>query len=340
MLRLASSVSIQNRTPVPINIALFDESENLNAGDCEPTSSLVQDSNPLLVPYDVKDGTLSKLSRRKGIATNCLRRLRKQWENTGTASLTMKLSPVLNRHSSETMNYHGSFELSADLANLRRAPRNKIRSRFDVVCKSKDSPKNIFVVQASVKIELVNEQKLAAVVCFEPRAQLVNIMPIPITMETRLTQVLTKSSLCKEKQEAACHDLQPGDKMDIFTSGDDFAIKVRCAEKAVRGVSNGTTAQWIQVPLASEAKLEQPIRCIFPFEHDSSSTRVDGNEFYIAEANSSLPDFFLERINEDESKVPSSHITRPSGPKTYLATVGNYGKLDAGLGNCVSNSFC
>ena len=312
-----------------MKISISTEKENINADNtCLPTYSLIKSPGPELVPYDVKDGTLSKRSYRLGFPTHSLLDLRRRWQDNGTARLEMNISPHLSDVSSDEREYCGMIELKADLVSLQEAKQRVLWSHHDVVCTPADSKDTCFVLRALIKTELVDEKKLAVIVTLEPRAQLVNTMPVRLTMLTKKPYALSPASFTEIERKDMVHDLKPGERMEIFSSGDSLHLKARCSDNPAKVTPTGTSEEWIRVPLTSSTDAQSPISCILPFEADNPSV-IEGIEFFVAEANNSLPDYFLEQINEQKtdkgsSKVASSHFEY--GPKRYLVTVGSYGK--------------
>jgi hypothetical protein len=262
-----------------------------------------------------------------GFATDSLGKLREKWASNGKVSLTMNVSPVMEDKSSEKMEYSGVIELEADLHSLQKAEGNTVRSQCEIVCTPCDSSKESFVFQASIKIELVDGKSLAAIVSLEPRAQLVNTMPVSLTLLTKGRNIFSPVSFSNTQRDDTVHELEPGEKAEIFSSGEDFALKVRCSNKSMDGTPTGTTAEWIHLPLSSASIPKKPVRCVFPFEGGEPSSQLEGNEFFFAAASNTLPDFFLERINDEKDTEDAKTPATFHGPKTYLATVGNYGKM-------------
>ena len=309
-----------------MSIAAVVGSQIDQAGVCDPTSSLLEKSQNHLVPYDVKEGTLTRKSRRLGFRVENQAELVKIWMQTKKAQFTIRISPHL---SSENSAFYGDLALAADHETMSSAKNNTIRIRTDVVCGPNgigDDITTSCVFQASVKMQLIDGQKLVVNVDIEPRAQLVNALPIQISVLNRLGHAFSSSTLSSPEAKENVHHLEPGGKMEVFCGGDALPVKVRCSEMPAKGTVTSITRNWIQIPLSS--RLETPLLCLFPFESDGSqSSEAPGSEFFIAEANNNLPAFFLERINDDgrtgevreEAKTES-----PVGPPAYLITVGNY----------------
>ncbi|CAB9519551.1 protein sorting-associated protein 13A [Seminavis robusta] len=324
VVRLSSNTYMQNRSPIPIHVAFQHESKTHDIGMCSPTSSLLEDNKKhKLVPYDVKGGTLTTSSRRMGVRFEGMDQVVKEWADKKNASAIFKVSPQLGGSESRVS---GQFCVEIDVEMMQKAENNTIRSRIDVVCSADNDDSHSFALQANVKLQLIQGVKLVSFISFEPRSQLVNTLPINITVLTRVPHCYSQHTLGKSGGSDKVHDLEPGGKIEVFSAGDSLQVKVRSSESPRRGTPLGVTRQWIPIPMV--ASLEKPILCLLPFVAEQevlSSTGTPGNEFFIAEANSSLPNFFLERINDDgdldllEPEKISNHTAR-----TFLFTVGNY----------------
>ena len=288
-------------------------------GVCPASSTLARKDQPRLVPIDVKHGTLSKSSFRLGLRYKKMAELGKEWTEHKRGKVTIKFSPDLEGSPA----LFGKLDVEMDYNTIANARNRTIRLRKDVVCQSAGSDDD-FVFQARVKLQLIGDIKLVANVTVEPRAQFVNTLPVDITVLTRTRQVLSSSTLSTTDRKDTIHHLPRGSKMEIYSAGDTLALKVRCSEQPASGTPTGMTRQWIEIPVTTE--MATPLLCLLPFdnEHLTSDSKVPGSEFYIAEANSRLPNFFLERINDKvESQDVVKGVHRP-GPRTYLFAVGNY----------------
>jgi hypothetical protein len=314
---------MQNRTPVPMSIAVHHESKDYEVGVCEPTSLLLEDMKHPFTPREMTNGILSKASRRMGLRFAGMETIAKQWANTGIASFILNISPHL-----EGSDWKGKLTVSGDLQTLLTAENNTLRSRVDVVCTPNNTDAQDFVLQAAVKLQLIEGQKVVLNISLEPRVQLVNTIPLHITVLTRVPHCFSSNTLATKDRNDKIHDLEPGGKMEVYSGGQTLAVKVRCSDPPCNGTAIGTTKSWIQIPMA--APLEKPMLCLLPFVVDEkllSSNGTLGSEFFIAEANNTLPSFFLANINDDGNVPPKENTKNTSSPtsRTLLFTVANYG---------------
>ena len=312
--------------PVRVN-AVFERHE-YEVGVCKSTSSLVESTQQNLVPYDLKEGTLSKESRRMGVRFSNMSKLVKTWTETKKGQLTLRFYPDFGA-GAESSNIYGDLVVETKHERISQAENHTIRFRSDVLCGpggKVDETVDTFVFQASVKLQLIGDLKLVSSFILEPRAQLVNTMPVHITVLSGGGYVFSSNMQNNPPTKVKVHQLAPGRKMEIFSPGNTLPVKIRCSEQPLKGTPTGITSEWIQIPFSG---LDTPLMSFFPFaiEESHSFSTTLGNEFFIAEANNYLPDFFLERINDDTRKDESRDFKNPKrvGPPTYLITVGNYG---------------
>ena len=301
-----------------MTVSILNKAEEYVFGVCPASSTLVKKEQPRLMPIDVKQGTLSKSSFRLGMRYEKMAELGKEWVENKKAKVTIKFSPNLDG----APNLSGKLDLELDYNTIANARNQTIRLRNDIICTSAESDDD-FVFQARVKFQLIGDIKLVVNVTVEPRAQFVNTLPVDIAVLTRTRQAFSSSTLGTADRTDTIHHLPRGGKMEIYSAGDTLALKVRCSEQPVSGTLIGMSRQWIEIPVTSE--MATPLLCLFPFgEHQASGSKVPGSEFYIAEANSRLPNFFLERINDDgENQDVVKGVHKP-GPRTYLFAVANY----------------
>lgn len=329
ILRLSSNMYMRNRTPIPARISVVHEAGEVDLGVCEPTSSLLDRSESRLVPYDVKDGTLTKSSLRLGVRLPGQSKLVEKWAAEGKGRLEMKISPLIP--GCECM-MQGTLVVEADIQELSQKENSTTLSRVDVVCTSTEPDTHNFVITAAVKIQLIQGEKIVSYISFEPRAMLVSTIPVRITVLTRLPHCYSKNSIGNSDRKDTSHtihELEPGSKIEVYSGGESLAVKLRLADTPGEGTPTGTSRAWINVQL--DSKLEKPILCLLPFvtPNDEKAPSVSpGSEFFVAEATPTLPNFFLERIN-DNGKLDGEHaeLTQSTKPesKTLLLTVGNYG---------------
>lgn len=320
---------LRNRTPMPSKIAVVYDSTDFDVGVCEPTSSLLQKSKSRLVPYDVKHGTLSKSSLRLGVRFDGMTKLVEKFAAEGTGKVALKISPIIDGADCE---HHGILELEADIATIASAENRTQYLRKDVVCKSSVTDGHDVVMQAAVKIQLIDGKKIVSYISLEPRAMLVSTIPLRTTVVTRLPHCYSTNNAdtggSKDSMHTI-HELEPGSKVEVYSAGEVLAVKVLLSDPPSNGTPTGTSRQWILIPLTSP--VEKPILCLLPFVTSGesiSSSVAPGSEFFIAEASPNLPAFFLERINDDgKLSKPTSMVQKSSKPtpKTLLCTVANYG---------------
>jgi hypothetical protein len=189
VVRLSSNMYMRNRSPVPARIAVVYDSKYLEVGLCQATSSLLQQSKSRLVPYNVKDGTLSKSSSRLGIRFDGMTKLVEMFQAEGKGSLAITISPIISGIGSEVQ---GILEVEVDKTTFESVENHTIHFREDVVCKSSDPDVHDFVLQAAIKMMVVAGERLVTYISLEPRAMLVSTIPLKTTILKRHNAYYTR----------------------------------------------------------------------------------------------------------------------------------------------------
>jgi len=310
---------VQNRTPVPIYVSVIDEKEH-PVGICTENSVILSSSQPRLVPYNVEEGTLSKQSKRLGIRFDGMAKLVKKLTEKKRVELVFRFAPKLKNRS----DIYGELLVEADLETIHSFRNKTMRITKTVTCSS-SSKEEDFVFQATIKVQLIEDRKVIANITLQPIAQLINTLPVGISVLTQMRHIFSSSTLDTNGQEDRIHHLPHGAKMEVYCTGSKLPLKVRFTSKPADGTLTSMTRKWIDVPL--DSGMATPLLSVFPFDTTDGATKsaVPGSEFYIAEANTRLSNFFLERVNDTGVAQDNLKAGHRPGPRTLLFTVGNYG---------------
>jgi vacuolar protein sorting-associated protein 13A/C len=154
-------------------------------------------------------------------------------------------------------------------------------------------------------------------------------------------------SASKSKEAAnneITYDLEPDDRVEVFTPGPSIAITVRPRDNPVAGNELGwMEAGWVDLPLVPEFRLQDPIASSLPFTDarqpaigESAHFRNDGAEIFIVEGSEALATMAENGVlgNQESRQIPSptsadnlqgSRTKTLDGPSSFFLTVCHYG---------------
>ena len=254
--------------------------------------------------------------------------------------MTLVISPDLPvcTIDEQSVKLSGTFDFVVSLQELRRSGHRFVRKKIYVTCRPETQSNRSMdplVVQIHLNLFLSNEMHPFVEVCLEPRASIENKIPVAIQVQTPMPHTFSlKAPTPKIGGKDSLYTLQPGDRIEIFTPGPSIAIKCRISEKPVAGSAlDWLDEGWIDLPLDSNFRLQEPILCLFPFSNEDSVAQVGygarGSEFYIADGIESL--FELGTVDNNKKKRSSSSHKAPQSQtedplqRTFFVTVRHYG---------------
>jgi len=295
VLHLSSSVNMHNATSVPMQISLLKLCrEWQDVGVCEASGNQRDVSFQATSAVSVRDGIMSKKSKNFGIPVESLDECMGAWKKDGAVDIVMKLTPSLDAWDfPDQAELQGRLDFHAVRDILLSTDSKSIKTKFDVQCLSYAPPRKSradpLVLQVTADIWLVDDEHLFIDVFFEPRAVIVNNMPISLSIRTPMPH--TASSLCQHNNGESIHDVAAGSKIEVFTPGPSIAINIKCSDMPTAGTPMGWTEAWVDLPLTPEFGLADPLRCVFPFDRLVDSRKYwgsDGCEFFIADGNTGV----------------------------------------------------
>jgi hypothetical protein len=331
-----------NNTILPFDVDVVVNGQSHYVGSCIPKS--IQTDVTISSSEGDAKGLDSKKGRSFSIPIPLLEQFHKDWESYGSGTVTLTLSPcIAKEHKTAigTCKLSGKFELATSLLDLKRSASGCIFTRAEVICRSHDElGRNVhpFALQVRVQIALVADEHVTMNISLEPRAVVLNNMPVALFLRTPMprTYSLAKHAVATNKE--VTYELEPQDRMEVFTPGPSIAITLRPRDGPVAGNELGwMDAGWVDLPLLPEFRLQDPIVSVLPFVNESMakgmSLRATGAEVVVVEGRRSL-----ERLNEstlsDKQRTDSNispNTTKlqrdvdVAGPLSFFLTVRNYG---------------
>ncbi|GKY92337.1 hypothetical protein MPSEU_000204700 [Mayamaea pseudoterrestris] len=264
VVHLSSGVEISNRTYLPFSVGVRIEGEDIDIGVCRANEGYTGNTAGLQEASVYEDGRVAKASSYFGVPSDCLKGHRVEWEKNGVSHLTLVLRPLAEL----TQVLRGIVTLSCD-SQLLASALKPMTKRYTVMCTNQtqvipseryDEPLEFQVV---VLYELINGYPCLAIV-FEPKAKLINRLPISVLVRTPMPRTYTKSYNVIQGERESIHDVGPDEWIEIFTPGPSIAVSFKCKDLPVAGTLTDWMEGWVDLPLVLEFRLLEPLRCLFP----------------------------------------------------------------------------
>lgn len=159
-----------------------------------------------------------------------------------------------------------------------------------------------FVVQLFLKATLIDDRIINIDVFLEPRAVIENLFPIDIKIRSKMPHIFTSAAPESTLDSDAAHDLQPGDRVEVFTKGPSVAIAIKPKDAP----NSGCALEWkdLDLPLDSESRLPEPLSSFFPL----AGSKQRKSEFFIAEGYMCLDQLSEREADESPKKSESRPI--------------------------------
>lgn len=247
--------------------------------------------------------------------------------------ITIGLAPMLPGGSVQPPEIVGTLVVPSIKSLILELASGSEERVVDVTCKSIREGKegeirpDPLVVQVRMRSWLLGPQTPCMEILLEPRAKLENKLPVSLSVKTPMPHTFAPRSHAKTEitTRFTQHYLRPDDIIEVFTPGPSIAISVSCADLPVGGTTMTWMHGWVDLPMISEFRLVEPIRCVFPFSRKlpdaSASYGLPGSEFLLVEATedetrldaaSSEANLVLGKVSKDAMRL-------------YQITVPNYG---------------
>ena len=236
------------------------------------------------------DGAVSKASRRFSIPLDLISTFVKSWTAGNRSKLALAISPICSMGSASEL--EGTIYIEPpSFDEFKKAPSGGLKTKFDVTCRTLAGHKtqsDPFVVQVVVQMILVDAKHLSITFILEPRAVIENKMPVNIHLRTPMPHTFSSSEQDISSDKYITYKLAPDAQVEVFTPGPSIAVTSKTADMPVAGTSTGwMDGGWIDLPLAPEFRLPEPLVCSYPFSNnqspDQSVPGTHGSEFFIAE---------------------------------------------------------
>jgi hypothetical protein len=257
----------------------------------------------------IKDGNVSRTSRRQGIPLELTSQFWSEWDERGEAILSLIFIPNLE-NLPEGSTLSGGVKLSVSKQSFSRLAGNIVSNKFDVTCRplSREDastqipppPLDSFIFQTTICMKLVDSAYPSLDIRIEPRAILSNKLPLNIEIRSPMPHIFALYGSITESSGESTYELAPDSFLEVFTPGPSIAIMVKCSDMPVGGTATDwIEGGWVDIPLVPEFKLHEPICCLFPFvkKTHGSPTVSRGSEFYIVDGSKGLASLTLGAIS-------------------------------------------
>ena len=320
MLHISSYVQINNRCSVPFSLSLLGpNSETHEIGTCRATlPSSLKASFASVSSRASKDGTISKPSTNFSIPCNLLASFVREWQSrSASRALQLVFAPNI---SGTSEGLFGVLDIGAILRELDQLGNETRKTRTLVTCRSQSMGASIdpFVFQVVTEVMLVGKEDLSIDVFLEPRVTIENNLPLTISLRTPMPHTFSASK--KEptsKEETTEYYLEPSGFIEVFTPGPSIAVATKPFDSPVSGTPlDWMEGGWIDLPLAPEFRLPEPLGCIFPFVRNISqpgNLAVSGSEFFISEGTASVAAFLSARESHKSNDEKNGAFEAGSG---------------------------
>lgn len=343
MLHLTTHIEIVNNTLLPFEVKVVANGGSTPVGLSVPKIRHVETG--ITDSLGTTSGIDSRKTRSFSIPIPLLEDFSKDWESYGSGTITLRLNPVIDdseKRDSSNRLLSGKVDLTATLLDLKRSPKGFVFKRADVTCRShEDSDRSThpFTLQVCLKLSLIDDEHVVMIVELEPRAVIQNATPLPLTVRTPMPQTYSTAKMSIEDNQESSYELEPEKRIEVFTPGPSIAILLRPCDSPVAGNALGwIEAGWVDLPLAPEFSLQDPIVSVLPFSNnESNATNGIGAEIMVVEGQKSLDAMNGFAKSQDSGNSPASprsasnselqgdaNITADA-PLTFFLTVRNYG---------------
>lgn len=296
-------MSVFNHSSIPFSISIgMDDPQSI--GTC-----IAHNEEKTNTALTTTDGVASKRSNRFSVPMQLLTNFSKEWANTGQSSLFLRLSPDL-KSSGASQTLRGGLDIVPHFRELSKSYNKCHVCRFDVTCRvDTDSADHTdpFVVQVLLQTTLIDDSSIYIEVFLEPRAIIENFFPIGINLRSPMPHTFSSAARETVLGNDFVYDLQPGDRVEVFTPGPSIAVTMKPTDNPIAGSAlTWMDGGWIDLPLVSEFRLPEPMACYFPFTEfhsEGDAFQQRRSEFFIAEGYECL---------DQLSEAQSDKITRMS----------------------------
>mmetsp|Transcript_25326 Transcript_25326/g.37849 ORF Transcript_25326/g.37849 Transcript_25326/m.37849 type:complete len:1135 (-) Transcript_25326:532-3936(-) len=333
LVHLSSQIDIINCCRLPYHIYVHWDGKINDVGICEGTEKYERKTQGAQVHGSTTDRSFVENSRSPavfGVPVDILHNFYADASGyINERVLILQISPVLDETKSEnTESLCGSFCVPPMNELVALATSESQMSSYEVFCypSSRGQDKNTIVqqqnpmvAQITLKVSLVQDCYPFVEFFLQPRAVIENKMPVSLCVCTPMPYTFSSSlSLMKSNDghndfgsnlsKRSIHELEPSDKLEIFTAGNSIAISAKCADNPIGGgVTGWLDGEWLDLPLGRSRRLLEPIRCVFPFtvrrSDPTSLNRTGGSEFFVMESQQAMAGLNMDPEIKNSSKA-------------------------------------
>ncbi|KAL3923118.1 MAG: hypothetical protein SGILL_001838, partial [Bacillariaceae sp.] len=345
VLHLSSHLEVENNTLLPFDIDFVTNHESHYVGKCTPKGKHADVNVPSAVG-GATSGIDSRKSKTFSVPIPLLSAFDKDWESYGSATVTLRLKPSITGVENCLDNSHelsGKVDLAASVLELRRSSKGILKTKADVTCRSHEQlgiSVHPFALQVVLTAMLVADEQVRMIVSLEPRAIIQNRMPVAMKLRTPMPHTYSVSKKQERENKEVTYELEPQDRVELFTPGPSVAITVRPRDTPIAGNELGwIDAGWVDLPLVPEFSLLDPIVSILPFATNASAGptrfgRDQGAEIFIVEGRKALSNMAESSLNQTEGGPSSPRYNnrqekrknqQDEEPLSFFLTVCTYG---------------
>ena len=332
VLHISSHVEMHNSSSIPFRVAVICDDTVHDLGVVNKSEQKRKGS--------VRDGSKSLLQESEDIMTHAVFGLPasvlKTFTIDSSETLCLQVSPVLKEESDTTgSGLIGLFNLPPLQSLVTIAKSDETRRTTQVICSpsSRGDRSSSLAANICCKVSLVDSSHPFVELFIEPRAVIVNKLPVSLILRTPMPHTFistddpTKHDALEDDSNLTNHTLKSLESVEVFTPGPSIAISLRCSDLPIGGTATDwVDGNFIDIPL--KGKILEPLKCTFPFQtksldrYESSrqvSSRISGSDFYVLEAEDVTPD--LKEITGKTNHIP---LTKEGGVRTVVFMVCNY----------------
>jgi hypothetical protein len=281
----------------------------------------------------VASDRFSKKTRNFGIPVALLRDFRQAWRDQKEATMVVCVSPLLSIED-EAWYLEGEVVVHSNAADLLLSHKEY---RVDIECKPKSRnpvdekslPRDLFPfhLRGLVSVRMVDGLHPSIDLVLEPRASIVNDMPVPVVLKSPMPHIFsTQNSVACEDYGEHCYMLDEDTQIEIFTSGPSIAVDIKLRDAPVGGTATEwMEGGWIDLPLSSEFRLTEPLKCRFGASQKVGSINTGACEFFVVEGIEQTTNLFVESVSgQNDGGIEVSAHTDDAMIATFYITVGTY----------------
>lgn len=275
----------------------------------------------------------SKRSRKFGIPVTSLSKFRESWGSSRKeATLIIAIRPLLDDiNDAWCLEGEMAIHVNEDILSSTKSYRVDVecRPRMKALKLEATSPRDLypFHLRAIVSIRLVDNLHPSIDIMLEPRAVVVNDMPIPLILKSPMPHIFaSKGQFDGSGHDDHCYELQEDTTIEIFTPGPSIALDIRIKDSPVGGTTTEWMDEgWIELPLSAAFRLTEPLRCKFGAAPKGSMPSLAACEFFIAQGTEQKSNLFsASKVEPADDGIEVSVETDDVQIGTFYITVGNY----------------